>query len=350
MRQPPLLDPETYSFWPNICTVGLQLAASCAQAGFLDWASNLDQLRHLKAGPRGAGGQAPLPPRRPAQLVRRLFIWGFIGANTAITIAWAQAADEAAAAITTAGLSAVFRRTSRPPEFNSLVCMVENVALSAQNLCQGRWWTLLTCCASHHAPSHLLVNMFEFYTWTSRCFDLGVGPASVAGLMLGSAVCSSMAGITNKVAWQPGLIMGASGIVCGLSQLFLLCLAMSLSSPVACVQARCVRFAPSTPLFLTARLVDFEENNLTGAAAILLEPMMSFRVPHFGNVHSPLFLIPLQGFVTDLIGVISQRRQLGGLDSPGKPGFIVGHDGHLGGAAFGLAYWYLTLRPRFGTW
>lgn len=239
MRQPPLLDPETYSLWPNIHTVGLQLAASCAYAGLLDWASNLDQLRHLKAGPRGAGGRAPLPPRRPPNIVRRLFIWGFIGANTAITIAWAQAADEAAAAITTAGLSVVFRLTSSPRKFSSLVRMVENVALSAHNLHQGRWWTLLTCCASHLAPSHLLVNMFEFYTWTSRCFDLGVGPVSIAALMLGSAVCGSMAGIVNEVAWQPRLIMGASGVVCGLSQLFLLCLVMSLSSPIACATTPC---------------------------------------------------------------------------------------------------------------
>lgn len=77
---------------------------------------------------------------------------------------------------------------------------------------------------------------------------------------------------------------------------------------------------------------------------------MSFRVPHFGNIHFPLLIIPLQGFVVDLLGVISQRRQPGGLNSRGIRGFIVGHDGHLGGAAFGLVYWYVTLRSRFGTW
>lgn len=211
MRIQSALDRKTYSLWPDIYTVGLKLADSCAHAALFDWASNSAQPRHLK--PEKQRRSRPTPPS-PAQLpkrVRRLFIWGFISTNAAISIAWACAADEAAEA----GLRAAFLRAP-----GGLAYMGENFALSAHGLGLGRWWTLLTCSISHAEPGHLIVNMCEFYTWASRCFDLGVGPGSIAGLMLGSAVCSGVAGVANDVAWWPTRHMGASGVVSGLSESF----------------------------------------------------------------------------------------------------------------------------------
>ncbi|KAG6361392.1 hypothetical protein INS49_009619 [Diaporthe citri] len=246
------------------------------------------------------------PPRRPPKLVRRLFIWGFIGANAAISIAWAYAADEAAAAGMT-GTRSVFLRPSHVRAPGSLVYMVKNFGLSGRSLRQGRWWTLLTSGVSHIAPAHLIVNMCEFYTWASRCFDLGLGPGSVAGLMLGSAVCCSVAGLANEVPWWPTLHMGASGIISGLR-----------------------------------------------VAAILLEPVMGFRVPVVCDVRYPLFITMMTGCAIDLNGMLSQRRELtaasvanGGVRDAHKT--LVGYAGHLGGAAFGVIYWYLWLRSRFGT-
>lgn len=215
MRQPPVLDPNTYSPWSNISTVGLELAASCAQAGFLDWASNLAQLRHLKTQKRRTAKRAPPPAaRRSSKYVRRLFIWGFIGTNVAISIAWARAADEAAATGITMRQSAA--APLRAP--GGLFHMAKNVTLTAQGLREGRWWTLLTCGASHFAPAHLIVNMCELYTWASRCFDLGPGPGSVAGLMVGSTVCCGLAGLASEAPGRPTMRIGASGIVSGLRE------------------------------------------------------------------------------------------------------------------------------------
>lgn len=234
MRQLPVIDPKTYSPWSNISTVGLELAASRAQAGFLDWASNLAQLRHLKAQKRPTAKRAAPPaaaPRRSSKYARRLFIWGFIGTNVAISVAWARAADEAAATgmIRQSGASLL-----RAP--GGLSHMTENVALTAQGLREGRWWTLLTCGASHFAPAHLIVNMCEFYTWVSRCFDLGVGPGSVAGLMVGSTVCCGLAGLAGEDPGKLATLIGASGIVSGLRE-------SSLSFVVMVVFCR--GFAPS---------------------------------------------------------------------------------------------------------
>lgn len=220
MRQLPVIDSKTYSPWSNISTVGLELAASCAQAGFLDWASNLAQLRHLKAQKRRTAKRAPPPaaaaPRRPSKYARRLFIWGFIGTNVAISIAWARAADEAAVTGMTMRQSAAASAALRVP--GGLSHMADNVALTAQGLREGRWWTLLTCGASHFAPAYLIVNVCEFYTWASRCFDLGLGPGAVAGIMIGSTVCCGLAGLAGEDPGKPAVLMGASGIVSGLRE------------------------------------------------------------------------------------------------------------------------------------
>lgn len=87
------------------------------------------------------------------------------------------------------------------------------------------------------------------------------------------------------------------------------------------------------------------------AAAILLEPIMGFRVPDLCDVRYPLFFSLLTGGTGDLIGLLFQRLELAlpwlaGGSSPKR----IGYAGHLGGTAFGVACWYSWLRPRFGTW
>ncbi|KAL2286990.1 hypothetical protein FJTKL_06484 [Diaporthe vaccinii] len=204
------------------------------------------------------------------------------------------------------GLSAVFLRPSQVRASGSLVYMVENLALSGRNLCQGRWWTLLTSSVSHVAPAHLIVNMCEFYTWASRCSDLGLGPGSVTGLMLGSAVCCGVAGLANEVAW-PTMHTGASGIISGLR-----------------------------------------------AAAVLVEPVMVFQVPGVCYIRYPIFTTTVMACAIDLIGMLSQRLELTTASMAswgfrGAPKTLIGYASHLGGTAFGVIYWYFWLRSRFGT-
>lgn len=82
---------------------------------------------------------------------------------------------------------------------------------------------------------------------------------------------------------------------------------------------------------------------------------MSCRVPGVCDFHCPIFAVVLMGFAKDLVGVLSQWRAqtassiVSWLFRDG-PRIQVGYAGHLGGAAFGVAYWYLWLRSRFGTW
>lgn len=101
------------------------------------------------------------------------------------------------------------------------------------------------------------------------------------------------------------------------------------------------------------RLADSEI--MAGVAAILLEPVMGFRVPGVFDAHWPLFTTILIDIAHNFIGEVSQRRALNALSMAdwsfhSAPKNLVGYAGHLGGAAFGVAYWYFCLRSRFGTW
>lgn len=60
-------------------------------------------------------------------------------------------------------------------------------------------------------------------------------------------------------------------------------------------------------------------------------------------------------YVSDLTGLVFQRNEMAapsltGGGSHGVPQKMVGYTGHLGGTAFGVAYWYFWLRSLFGTW
>lgn len=81
---------------------------------------------------------------------------------------------------------------------------------------------------------------------------------------------------------------------------------------------------------------------------------MGFRIPGVFDVRWPLFTTVLTVFAIDLFGALSQRRALTAPSMTsavfrGVPKTLVGYAGHLGGAAFGAAYWYFSLRSRFGT-
>lgn len=81
---------------------------------------------------------------------------------------------------------------------------------------------------------------------------------------------------------------------------------------------------------------------------------MAFRLSNVRNVRFPVFATVLMGCATDLIGLIFQRRELAAASlaragSHGLPKKMIGYAGHLGGAGFGVVYWYFCLRSRFGT-
>ncbi|KAH8896140.1 hypothetical protein GQ53DRAFT_743467 [Thozetella sp. PMI_491] len=258
---------------------------------------------------RGTGGYKPAPPRpvRPQPHIsdagvppahepgfrpppppprgRRLFVWGTIGANLYVFSLWVRA-------------------TGRPDAERK---MRENFTLSQENLREGRYWTLLTSAFSHATLPHLAFNMFAFHFGTNLAFYRGLGTGRFLALSLGSILVSSACSMVDETTRKgpsnnphAGPVMyqhlGASGMVQGIIT------AMALTLPYFPVQ---LMFIP----------IEF---SLWQAAV---------------------------GFVGwDLYNLLQARKAGSKLDGS----TVVGYAAHLGGAAFGAAYYMLRLRYRFG--
>lgn len=99
--------------------------------------------------------------------------------------------------------------------------MMDHYTLSARNIDAGRWHTLLTSAASHRSFTHLAVNMFMLHEATEIATLLGLGPARIGVLALGSALGGSAGHLIDScaqiAAGRPERsALGASGVVQGM--------------------------------------------------------------------------------------------------------------------------------------
>ncbi|KAF2481869.1 hypothetical protein BDY17DRAFT_325379 [Neohortaea acidophila] len=131
----------------------------------------------------------------------RTMMWTIIGLNAAVFGAWQYA---------------IARKDRKL--FQKLS---QNFTVSAQNIRDGRYWTLVTSAFSHQGLGHFAFNMFTFNAFTSIMAFAGVGPVALGFIVLGS-------GLAGSAAWlyhlhSPGSdrinryasALGASGAVMG---------------------------------------------------------------------------------------------------------------------------------------
>ncbi|KAL8404628.1 hypothetical protein RB594_009473 [Gaeumannomyces avenae] len=257
--------------------------------------------QHRRQGGGGGGGGQhyyPPPPPRPSpmvptsRLVARAVVLGVAGANVAVYYWWWLARREGP------HNSPWSTRWSRTTE--KLDWMRENFVLSAENVLQGRWWTLLTSAFSHYDTVHLAVNMMVFHFSATMALELGFGAARLAFLSLGSALTASAASLLHdQTTAHQGPVsgaLGASGMVEG------------IMAAVACT-------APRRWVYL------------------LLPP-----VP-----------VPLGVMCFGFLGWDLYRLYRARTEGPTENwmGSFVGYAAHLGGAFFGVSYWFLRIRPAF---
>ncbi|KAK4988612.1 hypothetical protein LTR50_003795 [Elasticomyces elasticus] len=184
----------------------------------------------------------------------------------------------------------------------------DNTLLSLPAWHAGKWWTLVTSAFAHHDLTHFAFNMVALYTFCRNLSSIpGFGGIRLLGLALGSGVAGSTfflyqqshkaptersplvaSAVLDQFQRAPRQVaaLGASGIVCG------------VSAAAACI-------LPSTK-------------------------MLIFPLP----VPIPLWL-GVVGYAAVDAYYIDQRDAR------------IAHAGHLGGLAFGLAY-YLGFLTRFG--
>ncbi|KAF2175562.1 hypothetical protein K469DRAFT_756166 [Zopfia rhizophila CBS 207.26] len=170
----------------------------------------------------------------------------------------------------------------------------QNFTLGLDTIREGRWWTMLTCNYAHSNLIHLGCNMFSMHFVGSLIAETpGVTPVRFLILILGSGLCGSIGYIAHQVSGvsAPGSDhrirrgLGFSGVVTGFV-----------------------------------------------AASACLWPSQGVAV--FGIIPMPLWLLAIGYVAYD--GYYLDHRREGNTN--------VAHAGHLGGMAFGLVYYLLSLR------
>lgn len=177
--------------------------------------------------------------------------------------------------------------------------MVDHYTLTKRNIDEGRWQTLITSAFSHRNLTHLAVNMFMVHQATSIATLVGLGPLRLSTLALGSALGGSLGSLydsTQRIrAGEPDIPgLGASGMVQGML------VATMLATPQL--------------------------------------PMHAFFIP------VPIaYRTFVGGFLAwDLFNLYTERTQ--GARKEAWTGSYVGYAAHLGGAAFGAAFYFVAMR------
>ncbi|KAI0637835.1 hypothetical protein C8Q77DRAFT_1166074 [Trametes polyzona] len=171
--------------------------------------SRISQATHRSGISRGrSGGGYGGGPQGPWQRLRarinaipsNYIFWGIIGLNGVVFATWQ--------------LAWVKYQSTR--DGSSYIWMMQNFVASAENLRNGRWWTLLTCCFSHEDTMHLLFNGFTYYFMAPLVLSI-LGNVGFLGLYLGGGLVSSFAGIAWREYHQPNTrnagAHGASGAI-----------------------------------------------------------------------------------------------------------------------------------------
>jgi membrane associated rhomboid family serine protease len=178
-----------------------------------------------------------------------------------------------------------------PPEQLSL--MIDHFVLSNDRVFSGKIWTLFTCFVSHVDATHLLFNMFGLYVF-GRPVRMVIGDKGILTLYIAGGLCASLGYILSGIITgvDPGAV-GASGSVMAIAVVF-------------------ATLFPNTTL------------------------LVNFFIPVKAWIAVILFI------GIDLVGAFG----ITGIDQVLSPGINIAHAAHLGGAAFGLLYYTLRLRPR----
>ncbi|EJD01069.1 rhomboid-domain-containing protein [Fomitiporia mediterranea MF3/22] len=160
----------------------------------------------VKRGVSGRNSQSPYPQQfGPYDRFRRWFdqfpsefiVWGIIGINGVVFLAWQYAIDRA--------------KNGDP---SLLIIMSRNVQNSWRNIREGRLWSIIGSTFSHNNAGHILLNCMSFYFMAPPIVNL-IGNTSFMTLyFFGGISCSMLSLLLNKtVSKRDGTSHGASGAI-----------------------------------------------------------------------------------------------------------------------------------------
>ncbi|KAF3004886.1 hypothetical protein E8E13_006163 [Curvularia kusanoi] len=168
---------------------------------------------------------------------------------------------------------------------------IQNMTLNLRDFKNGYFWEPLTCIFAHADLMHIGFNMFTFWSLGRGLCMLPVTPGQFTFIVLGSGLAGSLSWLAQKqMRVQTGLE------------------------------------SPNTP----QRAMGFS-GALMGTISVVASFMPREKIYFFGVVPVPLWLCVVGYGVYDGYYVNSEVSR-------------TAHSGHLGGLAFGLAYYFLRLR------
>lgn len=169
--------------------------------------------------------------------------------------------------------------------------MMSNFTISGSGLMAGRYWTLLTSVFSHNMLLHLLINMFVLRSF-GGVMEYALGSRRFLQLYLFAGAMGSLAHalVSIYLIGEPDMpAVGASGAIAGI----ILCFSFMF---------------PKEKILL------------------------------LGIIPMPALFGALLFIGIDLWGLWAQT---------GGGGLPIGHGAHLGGAFFGMFYYWRWIRPRW---
>ena len=187
---------------------------------------------------------------------------------------------------------AALARGRKQGNWEPLKFMERNFVCSINNIKSGRWWVILTCSFAHLQPWHLLINMWALWD-IGRRFVWMFGASAFAGTWLVSAITGSLGSLYWERHKNRGSIPTLGGSVGSSTAIFGLMFAQYTFMPYTLLQL---------PLVPAA--------------------------------------FPAWGFCASIFGASVYCLYSGSLPS-------IGHAGHLGGMAGGVATYFLFLRRMF---
>ena len=171
-----------------------------------------------------------------------------------------------------------------------------NFVCSVDNVKSGRWWVILTCSSEHVQPWHLILNMSALWGTGRRFIRIYGAPA-----FLGTWLVSAITGSLGSLYWEKH----------------------KNSDDTPAIGA----IGSSTALF----------GLMSAESVFMLHVFLGRNVP-FVSAPFPVWIVPAFCFGASVFCLYSDSLP------------SIGHAGHLGGMAGGIAAYFLFRRRIFRRW
>lgn len=225
------------------------------------------------------------------QAVSERWLYAILGLNTAVFAAWKYADNTIPFDLKASLSTETYRQVAKYVQLDKrqlLNSMYNNFVFKSDDFKRGNWWTSITAAFSHLGFAHFAFNMIALNSFGGALINYcpKIRPVNLVTLYLGAGLAGTIAHYYQNKYYhnnRPAAAVGASGSVMGIA-----------------------------------------------TACAVIAPHARWQLM-FIPVGIPAWVMISAYFAYDAFYLSDANSR-------------IGHGGHLGGAAFGVAYYFLALR------